>query len=546
MPVTAKLECCVCDEEFTHSRTVTCSKCETIVCKTCMKQYIEMNRTDACCLNDVCGATWTRRFLTDNFGSSYVNGKYKKMIDLNRVERVIATNPRFMEDAQLYKNMRDKDREHNVLKEKCRLMNDERYSAAKKYYELDGEIMRIPSAEVPSELRNKLEHLRDVHTQTRNECNGLDDRRYRAREAYYIAKEAFEQHKSTGGGGKGEKVVYQKACPQTDCNGFLSQKGVCGICKIHVCSKCNVKKGMTKDEIATHECKKEDIESVKVILKETKPCPRCGTRIHKIDGCDQMWCPYCQDKYGEGTTFSWKTGKIERGRIHNPHFIEHMRNHKGNLREVGDVHCGGLPPIWAFDRKLSSHPHGTYNGDIPQETRVRTMNIVRRVDEINQYIVRPLRETMRRQNVHRMNQIYHILGIDDDKTFRREIARTEKKREKDREILDIFEVVIVVLTEKINHLYNEPTDLNVALFLSFVEEFAKEENRCLADISYVYKQSVNIVNVDQEQHYHVGPNSKVRLTTKKALEHYKKTGKILQKKTKAKACATKAIDLTNE
>ena len=134
--------------------------------------------------------------------------------------------------------------------------------------------------------------------------------------------------------------------------------------------KCHVVKGIKKEEITSHECKKEDLESVKSILKETKPCPRCRTRIHKINGCDQMWCPYCQEKYGEGTTFSWKTGQIERGRIHNPHYIEHMRKRKneGNLREVGDVHCGGLPDIWRFDRKLEQAPHGYYNGIIRAKT----------------------------------------------------------------------------------------------------------------------------------------------------------------------------------
>ena len=68
-----------------------------------------------------------------------------------------------MEDAQLYKNMHDKNIEYNVLKEKCRLMNDERYSAAKKYHEIHEKMMCIPLAEVvPSELHKKLEHLRDV------------------------------------------------------------------------------------------------------------------------------------------------------------------------------------------------------------------------------------------------------------------------------------------------------------------------------------------------------------------------------------------------
>ena len=56
-----------------------------------------------------------RAAFTENFGSSYVNGKYKKMIDINRVDRVVATNSRFMEDAKLYKNMKETKEKMNVL-----------------------------------------------------------------------------------------------------------------------------------------------------------------------------------------------------------------------------------------------------------------------------------------------------------------------------------------------------------------------------------------------------------------------------------------------
>ena len=132
------------------------------------------------------------------------------------------------------------------------------------------------------------------------------------------------------------------------------------------------------------------------------------------------------------------------------------------------------------------------------------------------------------------------------------ISRTEKKKEKDQEFLDVFEVVVAVMTEKINQVYNEPTDMNIVMFISFMEEFVKEENRCLADISYIYKQAVNKVAVDRNTNY--DSSCKIRITTKKELEHYKKTGTIVKKEPKAsKKIATEGggakddatIDLTN-
>ena len=512
-----KMECCVCDEEFALRRTITCPKCDTIACKACMKQFIETNGTDACCLNDGCDATWTRRFLTDNFGTSYVNGKYKKMIDLNRVDRVVATNARFMEDAQRYKVLKQIEAKKQEAEFKTKRLQTETYQLSQEYEELKDKL----TFSTPTELANKINAAREKYLEVRNAKWRTEDAHRKYRAQYFIAKQEFEQGKNASSGGA-EKTIYQKSCPKPECKGFLSQKGICGMCKINVCSKCNVTKGITEEEIAAHECKKEDIESVEAIRKETKPCPRCGTRIHKLSGCDQMWCPYCQDKYGEGTTFSWRTGKIERGRIHNPHYIDYMRNRKANLREVGDVHCGGLPQIWRFDQKLQSREYGgIYTGNVPLETRRRVMNILRRLSEINQYVVNPLREKLRRQNIHRMAQIKHIVGELDDKKFRLAISKTEKKVEKDQEILDIFEVVVAVLTEKINQVYNEPSDLNIVLFLSFVEKFVQEENLCLADISYIYKQSVNIVSVDSATFYRAS-KMKLRVTTKKALEKYRR------------------------
>jgi hypothetical protein len=457
------------------------------------------------------------------------------MIDSNRVDRVVATNSRFMEEAQLYKTMKEKKKEMDLLWVERKKVTDRKRKVGKAYGKLKKEQKaREIAGHFPEDITPAVKKLLEKHQEWCKELNRIDSLLSRATTKYHLAWDAFET-KCVNGGEKGEKVIYQKACPQTDCNGFLSKKGVCGICKIHVCSKCNVAKGTTKDEIAAHECNEEDIESVKAILKETKPCPRCGTRIHKIDGCDQMWCIYCQDKYGEGTTFSWLTGKIERGRIHNPHYIEHMQKRGGNLREVGDVHCGGMPEIWRFDRKLTWAPFGSYKGSIPRAVRVRAMDVLRRVTEINQYVVNPLRVILREQNVHRMTQIKHIVGEISDKKFRAAISKTEKKREKDREVLDIFEVVVAVLTEKINNLYNEPNDENVQMFLLFVDEFSREENRCLADISFIYKQSINFVKVGGGGVYR--PTTKFRFTTKKELQHYKKTGTILEKKTKTKAKA---------
>jgi hypothetical protein len=134
-----------------------------------------------------------------------------------------------------------------------------------------------------------------------------------------------------------ERREFLMHCPAPECRGFISSSYVCGTCTLKTCSDCLELVG------EAHTCKPESIESAKAIKKETRSCPKCAARIFKIDGCDQMWCTVD----GCNTAFSWNTGHIVSGRVHNPHYYEWLRRNGGTggqpEREVGDIPCGGLP-----------------------------------------------------------------------------------------------------------------------------------------------------------------------------------------------------------
>ena len=137
-------------------------------------------------------------------------------------------------------------------------------------------------------------------------------------------------------------------CVKDGCRGFLSQSYKCELCSTYVCKDCMIVKKEKNDE--THTCNKEDVETVSLIRKETRPCPKCGIRISKIDGCDQMWCT----SDGCGTAFSWNSGKAISGIIHNPHYYEWLRrNGNGEIpRNPGDNPCGGFPDYTSYANSL--------------------------------------------------------------------------------------------------------------------------------------------------------------------------------------------------
>lgn len=118
-----------------------------------------------------------------------------------------------------------------------------------------------------------------------------------------------------------EKKVYIKKCTIPDCNGYLNKDWKCGLCDANICKMCHEE---IKTDDDNHICNEDLKKTIKLLDKDTRSCPKCNTGIYKIDGCDQLWCTICH------TAFSWKTGKIEEGRIHNPHYYSYLRENSAD------------------------------------------------------------------------------------------------------------------------------------------------------------------------------------------------------------------------
>jgi len=195
-------------------------------------------------------------------------------------------------------------------------------------------------------LKKEKDEVYELYKNTKEEVNKLEERIGTMQTLLWHYQALYEGRATRD---PREKREFIMKCPDEGCRGFLSTAYRCGTCEKWTCPDCLVVLGATKE--CGHTCDKEAAESAKMIKAETHPCPKCGTRIFKVEGCDQMWCVI----EGCNTAFSWNTGQIETSRVHNPHYYEWLRRNGGGQapREAGDIPCGGLPNAWEVARKMN-------------------------------------------------------------------------------------------------------------------------------------------------------------------------------------------------
>lgn len=294
------VECPCCTDKYTSTvrKAICCPYCKKDACMACQKSYLLSSPHDAHCM--FCKVNWNEDFLRDTFSSAWLDKQYSE-IEWNRLW----------------------DREQHLLPETQRSI--ERENLVSEFHRNSSLIRSqawrlLQVLEVLTNANNPQSCLENwLEWKTLNKS--LEDIPFLSKldqdqQSLFLEND----HK------KKQRAVFVRPCPAPDCRGTLSSQWVCGLCRTKVCHLCLAVKRLgakSEDTDDKHECKAEDLQTAKLIHDETRPCPKCGVSIYKIQGCNQMFCTHCN------TPFDWKSGQIINGQIHNPHYFEWLNRTNG-------------------------------------------------------------------------------------------------------------------------------------------------------------------------------------------------------------------------
>lgn len=425
MANTANTECMICTEKYNKTKRsiVTCCYCEFSACRVCCETYI-LDKTQPCCMNGSCNKEWSRKFLVENFSKVFINNEWKKHQEKILYDKEKALLPATQPIVEQRK------RKNEILTE------------------LNG-------------IQQEIHRLSRKASKLKTELHTINNTTNAPRERHFV-----------------------RACPDGDCRGYLSSQWKCGLCKKWTCPDCHIIIGPDKN--VEHECNKDDLETAKLLDRDTKPCPKCSTGIFKIEGCDQMWCTLCH------TAFSWRTGHIET-RIHNPHYFEFMRRSNGEApRNQQDNNiCGRDITDWAVRNSLNNLVQQKFN--LKQHMKGLSY-IIESVTHLSEVQV-PLYRVDDQENNLELRVQYMSNEIDEDK-FKKLIQQANKKHAKKRETHDILALFQRTITEIVLRLIHsletiEPNKRAVASaainkHVEEIEGIQNYANECFEEISFTY------------------------------------------------------------
>lgn len=459
-------ECGVCAESRTVTQITSCPACEFESCKECLKTYILGVGDDGACMH--CKHKMPRSVLADLLGITFVNGEYKR-----HLERVLFDRERAMLEETTPYLQRE-----STLRETTKHL----HSLRQHRVELQAQLRQIDV---------------DIQTATRQTYRLMN---LQTRGAPLNETEAGDE----------ARREFVHACPREGCEGFVSSAWKCRACNHYICKDCNIDKGDERTVGQHHECSKDDVESLRLIRSDSKPCPKCAVPIHKVSGCPQMYCTMC------ACVWSWKTGRIDTtGRVHNPHALgARLAMGLRPGRDPADIPCGGMPDARELYTALVKYctlkgfKCVKQMGDMkfwqsimtPQEEYATFRSLHHRMTKLSNMVTHVSMYEMPRYehrepediaNVNRDLRIKYLLSEVTREAVGRKVYEREKRLAKDMEVVLIFRTFVQSSQDLLRQIAVNP--VNLATLLDQCDLLVDYCNISMCKLSYLFSCIVPVL-----------------------------------------------------
>lgn len=532
-------ECPIC--AFSYNKTkykkIICKFCSKDACSNCMQQYIlsMLEDGDPKCL--YCKNIFTFEYLNQIFNKNFLNKKYR----LKRIEYLYAREkslfPLVMGKAKQLINFNNARKKYEKTMRDCDNQFINEYNKDNEEKLEHGYLFDVMVNEKFKHLLGKIKNRHnnnDNNNDDNNDTNTNNDN--------------YDAH-----GNKIKKPIkiktYKYNCSENNCNGMLDKNGVCALCNNKVCLKClmpikmheKIKYNKIQDNKQNDEqnneqdneqndeqydkqddkqnnkiskrdnftiieeiddntkekvlykciCKLNDIENANAIKKETRPCPKCNARIFKVDGCDQMFCTICH------TAFSWKSGNIIVGHIHNPHYFDYLRNN--NITEAHtDVRCDVLND-YIFSNKLNNinEFYKKYLLDVLRSKRhiqqVISANYIRKINNVDDlFFDLRLNHIIELFDIKNIKKDYEDKKNEIIKKYKYRLYKADLTLNKSREFLSVYTMIVQVLNDILLKVNNDIK--NYEIYIEELSNFVKYADDVIKKTSDIYNRKLILLS----------------------------------------------------
>ena len=336
--------CSICCNDYTrYKRACVCCvsvACESIenpdsrYCTECLRTYIKSRSPEEphC---PCCKAVMDVGFLNNVLGQTFVKGDLATISRETTYQQQKADLPGTQEQAKTLKTLLSlHDRIPDMIEsldELIQCLKDRKGElrvikgnivSTMKTYDISAQTNRVATTYGNGDT---IGDLIDAMKVTSTAIEGMHNSTYR------------EEDAAPAAAGTVAKTAIVRACPDSECRGFLGQDWVCETCDTEVCKECS---HPIDPEDQKHECDPDEIETEKLKRSTTKPCPNpdCGVVSEKTEGCDQVWCRVCRKPW------SWRQHAIlTTTNIHSVDYLNWRRDQFMSMNDPYDDNDGNVP-----------------------------------------------------------------------------------------------------------------------------------------------------------------------------------------------------------